>query len=84
MAENYPDLKANANFLALQEELTGTESKIAYARQYYNDQVRLLNTAIQSFPSSILAKIVPLHRRASSSTSRMLAARPGAGRLRGA
>ena len=56
VAENYPDLKANANFLALQEELTGTESKIAYARQYYNDQVRLLNTAIQSFPSSILAK----------------------------
>ena len=55
VAENYPDLKANANFLALQEELTGTESKIAYARQYYNDQVRLLNTAIQSFPSSVLA-----------------------------
>ncbi len=55
VAENYPDLKANKNFLALQEELTGTESKIAYARQYYNDQVRLLNTAIQSFPSSILA-----------------------------
>ena len=57
VAENYPDLKANANFLALQEELTGTESKIAYARQYYNDQVRLLNTAIQSFPSSILASM---------------------------
>ena len=57
VAENYPDLKANKNFLALQEELTGTESKIAYARQYYNDQVRLLNTAIQSFPSSVLASI---------------------------
>jgi LemA protein len=57
VAENYPDLKANQNFLALQEELTGTESKIAYARQYYNEQVRLLNTAIQSFPSSILAKL---------------------------
>src|SRR4029078_4234539 len=57
VAENYPDLKANKNFLALQEELTGTESKIAYARQYYNDQVRLLNTAIQSFPSSILASM---------------------------
>ncbi len=39
VAENYPDLKANQNFLALQEELTGTESKIAYARQFYNDQV---------------------------------------------
>jgi len=57
VAENYPDLKANQNFLALQEELTGTESKIAYARQYYNEQVRLLNTAIESFPSSILAKL---------------------------
>ena len=57
VAENYPDLKANTNFLALQEELTGTESKIAYARQYYNDQVRLLNTAIQTFPSSILASM---------------------------
>ena len=57
IAERYPDLKANANFLALQEELTGTESKIAYARQYYNDQVRLLNTAIQSFPSSVLANM---------------------------
>src|SRR4051812_29453850 len=57
VAENYPDLKANQNFLALQEELTGTESKIAYARQYYNEQVRLLNTAIESFPSSILARL---------------------------
>jgi LemA protein len=56
VAENYPDLKANENFLALQEELTGTESKIAYARQFYNDQVMRLNTAIQSFPSSVLAK----------------------------
>jgi LemA protein len=57
VAENYPELKANQNFLALQEELTGTESKIAYARQYYNEQVRLLNTAIETFPSAILAKI---------------------------
>jgi LemA protein len=57
VAENYPELKANQNFLALQEELTGTESKIAYARQYYNEQVRLLNTAIESFPSSLLAKL---------------------------
>jgi LemA protein len=55
VAENYPDLKANQNFLALQEELTGTESKIAYARQFYNDQVMKLNTAIQSFPSSLVA-----------------------------
>ncbi len=56
VAENYPDLKASENFLALQEELTGTESKIAYARQFYNDQVMRLNTAIQSFPSSVVAR----------------------------
>jgi len=55
VVENYPDLKANENFLALQEELTGTESKIAYARQFYNDQVMKLNTAIGSFPSSVIA-----------------------------
>jgi LemA protein len=55
VVENYPDLKANQNFLALQEELTGTESKIAYARQFYNDQVMRLNTSIQSFPSNLVA-----------------------------
>ena len=55
VAEAYPDLKANANFLALQEELSGTESKIAYARQFYNDQVMRLNTRIQSFPSNLIA-----------------------------
>jgi LemA protein len=57
VAENYPDLKANQNFLALQEELTGTESKIAYARQFYNDQVMLLNTKIQAFPSNLVASL---------------------------
>ena len=57
VAEAYPELKANQNFLALQEELSGTESKIAYARQFYNDQVMLLNTKIQSFPSSIIASM---------------------------
>jgi LemA protein len=56
VAENYPELKANQNFLALQEELTGTESKIAYARQFYNDQVMRSNTLIQSFPSSVAAR----------------------------
>jgi len=56
VAENYPDLKANENFLALQEDLTGTESKIAFARQFYNDQVMLLNTLIGSFPSNVVAK----------------------------
>ena len=55
VVENYPDLKANQNFLALQEELTGTESKIAYARQFYNDQVMRLNTAIGTFPSNVIA-----------------------------
>jgi LemA protein len=55
VAENYPQLKANENFLALQEELTGTESKIAFARQFYNDQVASLNTLIHSFPSRLVA-----------------------------
>ena len=57
VAERYPDLKANQNFLSLQEEITGTESKIAYARQFYNDQVMRLNTLIGSFPSNIIAKL---------------------------
>lgn len=53
--ENYPDLKANQNFLALQEELTGTENKISFSRQNYNDQVLFYNNKIQMFPSNILA-----------------------------
>jgi len=53
--ENYPDLKANQNFLALQEELTSTENKISYSRQSYNDQVLFYNNKIQMFPSNILA-----------------------------
>jgi len=55
VSEAYPDLKANQNFLSLQEELSGTEGRISYARQYYNDAVLRLNTKIQSFPSNILA-----------------------------
>jgi len=55
LSEAYPDLKANTNFLQLQEELTGTEGRIAYARQFYNDTVYRYNTKIQSFPSNILA-----------------------------
>ena len=55
VSEDYPDLKANQNFLSLQEELSGTEGRIAYARQYYNDAVLRLNTKIQSFPSNLLA-----------------------------
>ena len=53
--ENYPDLKANQNFLALQEELTSTENKISFARQAYNDQVLFYNNKIQMFPSNIVA-----------------------------
>ncbi len=55
VSEAYPDLKANQNFLSLQEELTGTEGRISYARQFYNDAVLRLNTKIQSFPSNVLA-----------------------------
>jgi len=57
VAEAYPELKANTNFMQLQEELTGTESKIAYARQFYNDSVMSFNTAIQSFPANLLAGV---------------------------
>jgi len=53
--EAYPDLKANQNFLALQEELTSTENKISYARQSYNDQVLFYNNKKQIFPSNIIA-----------------------------
>jgi LemA protein len=55
VAEAYPDLKANQNFMMLQEELSGTEGKIAYARQFYNDTVMAYNTLIQSFPANVLA-----------------------------
>lgn len=53
--ENYPDLKANQNFLALQEELTATENKIAFARQSYNDSVLFYNNKIEMFPSNVIA-----------------------------
>ena len=55
VAEAYPDLKANQNFLNLQEELTSSEDRVAYARQFYNDSVLGYNTKRQSLPSSILA-----------------------------
>ena len=55
VAEAYPDLKANQNFLSLQEELTGTEGRIAYARQFYNDTVQKYNTKIQTFPAVVIA-----------------------------
>ncbi len=55
VVENYPDLKANQNFLMLQEELAGTEGKIDYARQFYNDTVMKFNLRQQVFPSNIIA-----------------------------
>ncbi len=58
VAENYPQLKANENFLQLQEELSGTESKIAYARQFYNDMVMTYNTKLQVFPTNMFANMM--------------------------
>jgi LemA protein len=55
VAERYPDLKANQNFLALQEELTSTENKISFSRQFYNDSVLKYNNQIQMFPSNMVA-----------------------------
>lgn len=55
VSENYPELKANQNFMMLQEELSGTESKLGFSRQFYNDQVMAYNTLVQSFPSNIIA-----------------------------
>lgn len=55
VVENYPDLKANENFLALQEELTSTENKVSFARQFYNDQVLDFNNKIEQFPTNIIA-----------------------------
>ncbi|KYG31811.1 LemA family protein [Alkalihalobacillus trypoxylicola] len=57
LREDYPDLKANENFKMLQEELTGTENKIAYARQLYNKTVSEYNTKIESFPSNLVASL---------------------------
>ena len=57
VAEAYPDLKASQNFLQLQEELTGIEEKIAYARQFYNDSVLDYNNSIQTFPNSVIAGV---------------------------
>lgn len=57
VAENYPELKANSNFQQLQSELTETEDKISYSRQFYNDVVLKYNNACEQFPSSLLARI---------------------------
>jgi LemA protein len=63
VAEAYPELKANQNFLSLQEELTSTEDRIAYARQFYNDSVLSYNTQIQRFPTVILAGMFHFEKR---------------------
>ena len=63
VVENYPDLKANQNFLAVQEELTSTENKISFARQSYNDQVLFFNNKIQMFPSNIVANMFNFGKR---------------------
>ena len=63
VAESYPKLEASQNFMQLQEELSGTESKIAYARQFYNDSVQSWNEKLQSFPSNIVAKMFNYSQR---------------------
>ena len=57
VSESYPELKANQNFLSLQEELTSTENRVAYARQFYNDNVTRLNTRVQTFPTVVVAGV---------------------------
>lgn len=63
VAENYPKLQASENFKMLQEELAGTESKIAFSRQFYNDNVMSLNNKIQQFPSRIIASMLNFKER---------------------
>jgi LemA protein len=63
IAENYPDLKANQNFLALQDELAGSENRIAVERRRYNERVRAFNTRIRRFPTNILANLFAFDRR---------------------
>ena len=63
LSEAYPDLKANQNFLALQEELTATEGRVAYARQFYNDSVLDYNNKLEQFPTVIFARMLRFERR---------------------
>ena len=64
VAEAYPDLKASANFLSLQEELSTTENKVSFARQFYNDNVRSLNQAVATIPTSFFAGFAKVSARA--------------------
>jgi LemA protein len=63
LGEAYPDLKANQNFLQLQEELTATEGRVAYARQFYNDSVLDYNNKLEQFPTMIYARALKFQRR---------------------
>ncbi len=63
LSEAYPDLKANQNFLALQEELTATEGRVAYSRQFYNDSVLDYNNKLQQFPTMYFARMLHFERR---------------------
>ena len=63
IAENYPTLKADKNFLALQDELAGTENRITVARRDYNESVKALNTSIRIFPASLIAKIAKIEQK---------------------
>jgi LemA protein len=63
VAEAYPDLKANSNFISLQEELTSTENKVAFSRQFYNDSVMSYNTSIEVFPQNFIAGLFHFVRR---------------------
>ncbi len=63
VAENYPDLKANQNFMQLQEELTSTENKISFARQFYNDAVMAYNNKKEMFPTNIIAGVFNFENR---------------------
>lgn len=63
VAEAYPDLKASTNFLSLQEELSTTENKVSFARQFYNDNVRSLNTAVKTIPTSFFAPLAKVGTR---------------------
>jgi LemA protein len=63
VAEAYPDLKASANFISLQEELATTENKVAFSRQFYNDNVRELNTAVKTVPTNFFAGFAKVSER---------------------
>ncbi|MEX0654247.1 MAG: LemA family protein [Phycisphaeraceae bacterium] len=63
VVESYPDLKANQNFMQLQEEITGTENRISFSRQHYNNTTSQYNTAVQSFPSNVIAGMFSFKQR---------------------